>query len=622
MTIPALDNGSGQRRDPTRIGQARPSHLITTAGVGATVDLPSMSVIVRGLDAWNPEHQDPVEEPRLLEEVQRSLGSQVRALRHAPWDPAEHDSPWTRTGVPVTPFPRWMRCPACYQLGPLDPPGQFELIHKYGRRPDMAKYVHAQCLRQRNRPFRRRACVPARFLVVCEEHGHLDDFPYVEYVHATQEDKGACDGAQLTMMDASSTLGPQVTVKCVTCGRSRSIQEAAGSEGYKKLPICRGRHPHLQQFTPCGEKLKLIVLGASNLWFGVSASALHLPTGQTVADLVAAHWELLSAQPTPEIAQMLIDGMDALRGLRSHSIHEVWGQIEKLRGAGGPPPPAVVGSLRDAEWAMLSRPTTERQDPDFRAVPTAPPSGYGTLIDQVVLVPRLREVRALTGFTRIKAPDRDDLRPAKRVALSRGPAEWVPAVEQRGEGIFLQLREDHVQDWVSSVAEHEHILALGRAYRQWAADRDQTPDASFPIARFTLIHTLSHMLMRQVALECGYSSASLRERIYLGAPTAPAAGLLLSTAASDSEGTLGGLVALGEKQHLERLLRQALEDAASCSSDPLCAEHVPAFPSAVLHNAACHACLFASETSCESGNRWLDRAVLVDLTGDGLAFPR
>jgi hypothetical protein len=222
--------------------------------------------------------------------------------------------------------------------------------------------------------------------------------------------------------------------------------------------------------------------------------------------------------------------------------------------------------LRDAEWELLSRPTTERQDADFRAVPTDPPRGYDRLIDQVVLVSRLRAVRALLGVTRLSAPDRDELRPAKRISLSRGPAEWVPAVEQRGEGVFLELRETHVAAWARSVADHEHITALGRAYQQWALDRDQTPTAGFPIARFLLIHTLSHILMRQVALECGYSSASLRERIYLGSPASPTAGLLLSTAASDSEGTLGGLVALGERRYLERLLRQALDDAARCSS--------------------------------------------------------
>ena len=616
----AGDQRTGQRSSPTRIGQARPSHLITTSGVGATVDLPSMSVIVRGLSAWNPEHQDPIEEPRLLDTVQRVLGQQVRALRHTPWDPNDKDNPFTRTGVPVTPFPRWVRCPRCFRLGPLDPPGQFELVHRWGRRPDLAKYVHAYCNKQgRGSVSNRRACVPARFLVVCED-GHLDDFPYVEYVHATRTE-GLCAGPELTMSDAASTLGPRVIVKCVSCNHSRNLQEAAGSGGGEKLPLCRGRHPHLQRFEGCGKRLKLIVLGASNLWFAVSASALHLPHGQTVEDLVAAHWDVLGQLPTAVVAQTIIEGMDALRGLRRYPIDEVWGCVEKVRGMGGPRSLEPSDNLRDAEWQLLSRPTTERQDADFRAVPTDPPRGYDRLIDQVVLVSRLREVRALLGFTRLSAPDRDELRPARRIPLTRGPAEWVPAVEQRGEGIFLELREDHVARWAASVAEHEHIAALARAHRQWARDRDQTPTAGFPIARFLLIHTLSHMLMRQVALECGYSSASLRERIYLGSPTSPTAGLLLSTAASDSEGTLGGLVALGERRYLERILRQALEDAAHCSSDPLCAEHISEVLSATLHNAACHACLFASETSCESGNRWLDRAVLVDLTGSGLAFP-
>ncbi len=164
------------------------------------------------------------------------------------------------------------------------------------------------------------------------------------------------------------------------------------------------------------------------------------------------------------------------------------------------------------------------------------------------------------------------------------------------------------------------MAALGGAFKRWSANRERPVDNNFPIARFVLLHTLSHMLIRQVALECGYSASSIRERLYVGTPEEPATGILLSTAASDSEGTLGGLVSLGEAVYLGRLLGDAVRDASRCSSDPLCAEHVPEPPSDTLHSAACHACLFASETSCETNNRWLDRAFVVDLTGDGLAF--
>ncbi len=193
------------------------------------------------------------------------------------------------------------------------------------------------------------------------------------------------------------------------------------------------------------------------------------------------------------------------------------------------------------------------------------------------------------------------------------------AVERRGEGIFLEFQEAEVSAWCERVSDHPHIDALRSSYGRWRSNRDLTVDAGFPVARYLLVHTFSHLLLRQVALECGYSSASIRERVYVGSREHPTAGLLLSTAASDSEGTLGGLVALADARFLGRLLDQALEDAQTCSSDPLCAERVPEPPSDQLHVAACHACLFASETSCEAGNRWLHRGVLVDIT-DGLHF--
>lgn len=617
MTVPSLPP-RGPKGQPTRIGGARPSHLITTAGVGAVVDLPTMSVVVRGLDAWQLERAEAIDEPRLLEQVRRTLGAQIRALRTAPWDPQDSDDPWTRTCVPVGPFPRWLRCPRCHRLGPMDPPGQFDLVHRFGRRPDLAKWVHSQrTLQGQVADARKRACLPARFLVTCEA-GHLDDFPYVDFVHHGRTEP--CGGPKLKMRDSASTLGPRVTVSCDECGASRNIQDAAGKSGWEALPACRGRHPHLQRFENCGRNLRLMVLGASNLWFSVTASALHLPHGETVTDLVAANWELLGQLPSAAVVQNVVDGMDALRGLRDVAIDELWATIEKIRADDGPVTEEAHDDLLRAEWELLARPTTERQDADFRAIVTPTPDGYDTLLDQVVLVPRLREVQALVGFTRLSAPARRDLDPQHRLPLSRATPTWAPAVEQRGEGIFLQLPEDRVRAWQGRVETHDRVESLRRAYSRWAYNRAQRADPRFQIPRYLLLHTLSHLLIRQVALECGYSSSSIRERLYVGTAGEPAAGILLSTAASDSEGTLGGLVALGEARYLKQLLDRALEDAARCSSDPLCAEHVPHESSDSLHAAACHACLFASETSCEANNRWLDRAVLVDLTGDGLAF--
>ena len=139
-----------------------------------------------------------------------------------------------------------------------------------------------------------------------------------------------------------------------------------------------------------------------------------------------------------------------------------------------------------------------------------------------------------------------------------------------------------------------------------------------------LIHSFTHALMRQLTLECGYSAASLRERIYSQVPEAeygPQAGLLIYTAALDSEATLGGLVKLGEPKTLGYHINQALEQMKICTADPLCSEHIPDEGTPSLHWSACHSCLFAPETSCERGNKLLDRSVLVSTVAiDNLAF--
>jgi hypothetical protein len=204
--------------------------------------------------------------------------------------------------------------------------------------------------------------------------------------------------------------------------------------------------------------------------------------------------------------------------------------------------------------------------------------------------------------------------------MSRGAPTWVPVSEVRGEGLFLQFRRDVLIEWATrNVARDAEFQA---AHAAWKTARAMpNPTEGYPGLRFALIHSFSHALMRQLALQSGYSAASIRERIYCdaGGNGMPMAGLLLYTAAPDSEGTLGGLVSQGEPERLGRLVRQALEAMQLCTSDPLCAEHHPGSDgTASLHGAACHACQFAPETSCERGNKFLDRSLLVPTLGSAV----
>jgi hypothetical protein len=197
---------------------------------------------------------------------------------------------------------------------------------------------------------------------------------------------------------------------------------------------------------------------------------------------------------------------------------------------------------------------------------------------------------------------------------------WVPCAEVRGEGLFLRFPEDALSAWEHDILGTERAGKLFDGHRRWRQRRGLAPTEGFPGFRYVLLHTFAHLLIRGLALEAGYGAASLRERLYARPGPEPMAGVLLYTAATDSEGTLGGLVSLGEPDILGLMIKKALDQAGLCTSDPMCAEHDPA-QDASTHGAACHACLFASETSCERGNRYLDRALVTDtFTTSGLGF--
>ena len=238
-------------------------------------------------------------------------------------------------------------------------------------------------------------------------------------------------------------------------------------------------------------------------------------------------------------------------------------------------------------------------------------------------------VRALVGFTRLEAfgelTDPDLELPIDPAPISRQAATWLPATEVRGEGIFIQFREEELLQWLGKTAVKQRSSQFFEAHQKWRKARYiPDPEAGFPGMRYVLVHTFVHALMRQLALACGYGAASLRERIYSRPAErdgGPMAGVLIYTAAPDSEGTLGGLVKLGEPEVLGEHIAQALEAARLCASDPLCAEHPPSQRGQTLHAAACHACVFAPETSCERGNKYVDRSVLVPtMEHEGIAY--
>lgn len=606
---------------PPRVGGVRPSQLMYTFGVGAFVDLPNFSVVVGGLDGWDPQYQQELFEPRLVAAVRAdaSLGlAAVRELRSAPWleETGNPFEKWAWVGVPVYPMPRWLRCAACNMLTTVDS-GLLELKLEY--RPDRSRYVHQSCTKSRGKP---PPAMPARFVVACP-NGHVDEFPWVEFVHMSTGWQCPNGTAQLRAMDTGSgSRSTDVIVECLSCGAKRQMTNAFNENAKAFLPKCRGRHAHLQRFEEdCPHQVRPLLLGASNLWFSMTRSVLSIPASTDPCEQVVTEcWAAIDDPEAPitSLAELefALKRDPRLRKLRGFSAAQVWEVIAKVRDGGGEEHDA---DILLPEWQVFTNPANAPESPDFRLGAVTRPD-TSPAIAAVVPVERLREVVALCGFTRVDAPDSIESggggSGTQCAPLSRGVLNWLPAAEVRGEGIFLQLDEAILAEWSRRVAGDPACAALRAAHRLWRERRGlPDPGSEWPGVRYVLLHSLSHALIREVSLECGYSTASIRERIYSREPDADGkgamAGLLLYTAAPDSEGTLGGLVALSQPVEFSRLFDAALRRMELCSADPLCAGHAPSETETVLHNAACHACLFLPETSCERANRYLDRNVLV-----------
>ena len=642
------------KHNRAKVGSARPSSLLYTYGPGAIMDLPQFTIMPTGLDDWDriwrrrDSAPPQIHAPRLREVVRMMLRSPDVQLRPHPWQPKKHmrSAEGNDLGVPSRVFPQWLRCTGCDMLGLL---AQFDYKNTHPFRTDLAVFEHAKCTGRAGdgaRKAMRRTAIPARYLLACAD-GHLDEFPYDLWVHRGRP----CEVAELPalkMEDRTAGKGASAVIKCASCNQRRPMGEAQGEAGQRKLPLCRGRHPHLDAFEPkgCNRETKLMLVGASNLWFPATQAIIVMPESKEekandLADRVrtALGEKLGKWRHSLDMIRDLLDDRVDVTGLTDHDLEEV------LATASAPvaTPEEQEEQLRDwdpvdllvPEWRYLLRDilSTRVEDPKSGLTLAARKRGpqLRPEVGRVLAVERLRKVNALVGFTRIDDMDRVGDLPRRLAPLTRAPRPaWTVATEDRGEGIFLQLDETAVAAWEKRILDTDlwelhrasHERNFNRRFSETAAHVH--PDTRLRPPRYWLVHTFAHILIREAALTCGYSAASLSERLYAW-PAAegrePAAGLLICTTASDSDGTLGGLVQLSEPDRLQRLVAGALHKAERCSSDPVCAMRTPQNPEDFLHGAACHCCAMASETSCERANRFLDRRFLLDLPGgSGLGF--
>ena len=584
-------------------GELRQSQVITTFGPGAMVDLPDHAVLIGGLDHWHGDRARIYEE-RLESRVRELLGAEHMALYAPPVDKGRNDA--TKNYVHAFQFPLWF-------LGQVEKTYRSQHGRTYRTRP----LVPAKRLPKRGQyqgeDRKYYPVVPVRFVRACVL-GHLTDMDWYAFVHKDFQaqqvgslwfDEG---GAGNDFQDIFVRAAPSAEAH----GPRRPLSDATVPDSLN-LGRCPGHQPWLGPHVkaPCDKPARLLTRSASNAYFAQTLSVISIP------DLDAPLKEAVDwvyddfLQYCEEAADIARERRKAkvAAALEGYDNERVWVEVKRRR-EGDRRAPAK--SIKKAEIDTLMSPPpgeTGEYHAEARDLHHLPP-GMRRFLNQVVLVHKMREVVAQIGFTRfeVSMPDIDG-----ELSIGVEPAPlamnmtWVPSNENRGEGIFLAFSADALADWQRRPAVQERAAELKRGFLAWK-DRKGLEDVEFPGLPYLMLHSLSHLLTTEVALECGYAAGSIRERIYA---IDEQFGILLYTAGSGSEGTLGGLVEVGRS--IELHLMRALERGRLCSNDPVCAQHAPdnKLEERFLHGAACHGCLLMAETSCERRNELLDRALVV-----------
>lgn len=622
----------------------RRSQVVSPFGVGAIVDFPGpVALIHAGLDAWpfderkkDNEHDEFVinDEERLAERLHVQYFVKPPDYRYSSRGAAQ--LPNIGLKMPFLRFPRWHFCPRCGRM--------WESALSDIQAPVCRGPIGTG--REKGSSHNPRKTLQVRFIAACLQ-GHLQDFPWWEWVFGSSAP--VVRGHRLRMISSGAASVAGVRILCeednekIHVVHSKTMSAAFNFKFGEQSSLdrigvtCRGENPALHipsldfDAPSCGEQLYPMLKGSSNLYFAKEVRSIYVPpvdttVSQDILEILenkklwgfftmiapvnnnqvpVAYVKEALAKFCPESTispDCLLEVVNQrLTGNANQNITEIESDTEET-------------TFRRTEYNLFCSNFQEGYPQTNLLIRRQEVSDYlpnvQNLFANISLLHKLRETRVFTGFTRI-TPDNDQTRQQRLALISRAPKNWLPAVTVRGEGIFLVLKEEMISRWVASSG---GLIddRIGRIRKGLGDDHLHLSHDVIKInARFILLHTLSHLLINQLVYECGYGSASLRERIYYSDDeNFPMAGILIYTAAGDSEGTMGGLVRMGKAGSLEPVLQRALSNARWCSTDPVCIESTGQGPEN-CNLAACHACALLPETSCEVQNRLLDRGLVV-----------
>ena len=594
--IRIIDDKNNSEYQNKIVGEIRKSQSVSNYGPGALMDFPRTSGIINGIDNWESSLGKFNFEKMIIHE--RNL-EKILCKKYF-IQPQMMDENNNVRGIHITRFPEYCYCPEC---GALDK--YYKLERKTG---NSTKYNResccAICYENKKRKVR---LVPSRFVVACK-HGHISDFPYDWWVH---KEKGRCANSKLSLEISKRSSGLDgIVIKC-QCGAKVNLEGIMDKRALYQLN-CFGEMPWLgrkedkkgwysDSSEGCGEELRVLQRGANNVYYPCTVSALTIPpySSRIQRILVADVSELNNYFQMPESLRK--QNLDYYYETHKNRLRCDRNQFDQELNYALGISDSGYNSLKDLMKGEYDALCDENcNDPDFLTIETDVPQDLTDFFDQIKIVGRLREVQVIQGFKRINQDE------GVMAPLSRKSLDWLPANELYGEGIFIKFNESMLRAWEERNRNRYKPL-LDRARDNFFV-RDIISEENL---RYILLHTFAHLMIRELTLQCGYSAASIKEKIYAsGEEDKEMCGILIYTASSDSDGSLGGLARQGVPEKLRDMILSMLENASWCSNDPICIDSKNQGYNG-LNYAACHACTLLPETSCECGNLLLDRGAVV-----------
>ncbi|VAW40739.1 hypothetical protein MNBD_DELTA03-828 [hydrothermal vent metagenome] len=589
----------------------RLSHLISYYSVGSIIRGPEYLLSVKDIREWTDSSGSPG--GRIINYVDRvrsALGIEQK-LREPPLAQELDNGLIDGVCVPAVRFPRWMRCPKC------------GLLH-YTPWRDLAADEKPHCSETNTDICRDSPELEQVPWVMVHPDGHLADVPWHRLAHyAPNNEQQQCRADRQKAYLRIREVGTDLEL---FCGRADCRARYRFQKGFK-IPFGSQTWRQPWIFAPPDKDgngiAEIMEINDARVYSPQTCSALVIPPesrirqGAVVGRLYCSrYYKQIKKARTPLARKGLINTVAMEFRCTSAQIGEALQEIKK--GYPNYGKNVTQGILLEDEYLALMREILDlRDDEDFvtrhhiaawRSLAQKFPEGtklhkIAGSIETITAVNRLKEIMVFVGFQRKAGTEEEAVLVPPDII---GESDWLPAIKLYGEGIFFNFQEDIMSRWEKQPA----IKELAEKFRQRYVTTGLKfePDIT-PSARFLFLHTMAHLLIRQLETKSGYPAASLKERIYCSAGKKAMSGILIYIAVPDIAGSLGGLAELAEPRRFLQLLSSVFDHAEWCSLDPVCSEHEGQGPH-LLNRAACHACALIPEPSCACGNILLDRTFI------------